>query len=71
MIAYFRLDGQRATQRGTARQVTVAHIEKTSARQLNKPQPALLSAAKKGNGNGVKLDVSGRSDRMDDEFERY
>jgi len=68
MIAYFRLDGQRAAQRSAVRQqVSVAHIDKAK-----KPQQALPAGViKKGNGSGVKLDVSGRSDKMDDEFERY
>jgi len=60
MIAYFRTDKKGRTS------------VQQAATPAKKVQPALPPGpARKGKGNGVKFEVSRRSDRLDDEFEQY
>jgi methyl-accepting chemotaxis protein len=74
MIAYFKLDGHVTAMLSSTpgRSVQVAHIGQKPA-----AQPALLQgeSSMKGNGNGdahgVNLNIIGRKDEIDQEFERY
>jgi len=59
MIAYFRLEKSRRAMNQAAQ----------PAKKVQQALPA--RSVKKGNGNGVKITMSGRSDKTDDEFERY
>ncbi len=76
MIGYFKIDGKAISTVGamTARQTQVTHL---SGQQFQSVQPALPQAAGKSNGNGngqdvgVHLEMTGRSDSLDAEFENY
>ena len=68
MIAYFKLAGHSGTNAIQTRQIQVAHLE-------NKPtvQPVLPPVEKGGNGSGnsININMAGRKDDLDQEFERY
>jgi methyl-accepting chemotaxis protein len=68
MIAYFKLNEQAGSTHHNQqnRQVQVAHIVKETAKQH-----ALPHNDTKTNGNGININIAGRKDEVDQEFERY
>ncbi len=70
MIDYFKVDGRQGTTFGNrqANQVQFAHLDKKTAQQRALPYGEVKS---KGNGNGANINVAGRKDELDLEFERY
>jgi len=74
MIAFFKVDGRMISSVGvdTAHKAQIAHM----TQQDYKPaQQMLPPAGSKTNGNGgsdgINLEMKGRSDKLDEEFERY
>ena len=70
MIDYFKIDGRQNSMLGNRQpdQVRVAHMEKKPVQQN------VLSYAEtksKGNGKGTNINIAGRKDELDLEFERY
>jgi methyl-accepting chemotaxis protein len=74
MIAFFRLDGKVVSSVGvqTARQKQVSNL---SGQQFQAPQAALpqgsASTTENSNRGGINLEMGGRSDKLDEDFERY
>jgi methyl-accepting chemotaxis protein len=72
MIGYFKIDGKVISSVGavTARRAQVAHM---TGQKYQPAQPALPQGEIKpdGNGGGLNIEMAGRSDRLDEEFEKY
>ncbi|MBE0501279.1 MAG: HAMP domain-containing protein [Desulfuromonadales bacterium] len=70
MIDYFKIDVRQNSMLGNRQpdQVKVAHIEKRSNKQHALPYG---EAKTKGNGKDVNINIAGRKDELDHEFERY
>ena len=68
MIAYFKLAGNTGGNKIQARQVNVAHMGTKPMAQPALPQG---NAVTKDDSAGVNINMTGRKDDLDQEFERY